>query len=212
MPQSEGAGAHGGNQVRIGIDDDHPQPARQAAHEAGTENFAGAHRKQVAEYPPRQNRCQHNRVEIALVIGGNNVRALRRKLFQPAHPQMKTVARKNLQWLERSVQERAPPIARAGPGPELPDRSVLPAEPISTLPVADANLDAFFRLPRFHESHPPTGARYKFQPGPTLPRRRQVLFRLPPAIQSAAWNRGPDRAQDCRWGGSLPAQSCWIRE
>src|SRR6476661_201791 len=76
VTQSEGAGAHGGNQVGIGIDDNHSQPARQAAHKAGAENFAGAHGKQVAEYPPWQNGREHKRVQVTLVIGRNDVSAL----------------------------------------------------------------------------------------------------------------------------------------
>ena len=79
MPQPEGAGAHRRNQVRIRINDDYTQPARETAHEARTENFARAHRKQVAKYRPGHNGREHNRIEIALVIGRNNVRALRRE-------------------------------------------------------------------------------------------------------------------------------------
>src|SRR6185312_12525324 len=67
VTKSEGTGAHGGNQVGIGIDDNHSQPARQTAHESGTKNFAGAHGEQVAEYPPWQNGSQHKRVQVTLV-------------------------------------------------------------------------------------------------------------------------------------------------
>ncbi len=107
MAQSEGAGAHGGNQVGIGIDDDHPQPACQTAHKPRTEDFAGADCKQVAEHGPGQNSSEHNRVKVALVIGRNDVRALPWKFLQPAHPQMKAVVGKNLKRFEPGVEDSA---------------------------------------------------------------------------------------------------------
>ena len=64
MFQSKGTGAHGGNQVCIRIDDDHPQPAGQATHKPGAKDFARAHRKQIAKYSPWQHRREHHRVEI----------------------------------------------------------------------------------------------------------------------------------------------------
>ena len=49
MPQTEGSGAHRGNEIRIGIDHHYFDRPRQLSHEAFAENVAGAYGEQVVE-------------------------------------------------------------------------------------------------------------------------------------------------------------------
>ena len=68
LVEPECSGAHGGDEIGVGIHDHDPQRPRQMAHEALAENIAGADRKQFAEHAPRHDRSENERVEISLMI------------------------------------------------------------------------------------------------------------------------------------------------
>src|SRR5580692_1783910 len=82
VPQAEGSGAHGGNQVRVRIHHDDARPPRQCPHQAFAENVAGPHREAVAKHLPWQNTSKNDRIDKALVIRTNDEWSVGRKFFQ----------------------------------------------------------------------------------------------------------------------------------
>src|SRR5579864_277014 len=82
MTQAVSAGAHGWNQIRIGIDHNHAHDPRHPSHEARAKNFTGADRKHPLERPERKHREQRHGIEKTLMIRAEQTGALFRQIFQ----------------------------------------------------------------------------------------------------------------------------------
>src|SRR6202022_4813791 len=54
LAEAKESSAHGGNQVRVRIEDHHANPSRQPPHESFTENVAGADRECITKQAPGQ--------------------------------------------------------------------------------------------------------------------------------------------------------------
>src|SRR3984885_15910427 len=91
VPESEGAGARGGPEISVWIEDNYFDGACQAAHESLAEDFAGAHGEQPAEHFHRQDAGQNERINIALMVRRNDVGPLLGQFLDPAYLQIKAV-------------------------------------------------------------------------------------------------------------------------
>src|SRR5581483_11431730 len=69
MAKSESAGAHGRNQIGIGIHHHDPQKASDAPHEAGTEHIARTNREEFLKDLPGQKAGNDKGIKVALMIG-----------------------------------------------------------------------------------------------------------------------------------------------
>src|SRR5262249_26449386 len=112
MVESKGAGTHGGNQVGIGINDNHAHPTRDATHKSRAEHVTGSHGKHLAKDIPGQQAAHDKRVDVALVIRRNDERPVIWKLFQAGCPEFEAVARHQLDQPENQKQESCRDWAR----------------------------------------------------------------------------------------------------
>src|SRR5215831_17199783 len=86
--QAEGAGAHGVNQVGIGIDRDQAEGPAQEVEQASAEDLAGADVKHVLEQAPGNLAGDDRPIEKALVVGRENERSLHGQLLFSAYPEL----------------------------------------------------------------------------------------------------------------------------
>src|SRR5579864_5395726 len=91
MPQAKRPGTHRRNKIGIWVEDDDSQPARQAAHESFTENVAGAYRKGILHHISRQHTDRNDRIDVALVVRGEDERSLAGQIFQTRHAKVKKI-------------------------------------------------------------------------------------------------------------------------
>ena len=81
----------------VRINHDHPDPARQPAHDSTAKDVTRPNGEEVVEDFFRQNTGHHQRIEVALVIRTENVRTVSGQLLDPLHVQIKTVESNHLQ-------------------------------------------------------------------------------------------------------------------
>ena len=91
MRESEETGAHGGDEVGIGIEDDDTNPAGEATHESFSEDVAGAEREGVAEEAPGQGSSHDEGIDVALVIGAEKERTFFGQVFEAVSFEVKAV-------------------------------------------------------------------------------------------------------------------------
>src|SRR3954468_20126720 len=83
--EAEGAGAHRGNQVGVGVDRDELHGARQPAHHPGSEDLACANVEEVFEDVEGKLRRYERAIEEALMVGRENERPGFGQLLEAGH-------------------------------------------------------------------------------------------------------------------------------
>ena len=106
-PEPEGPGLHRAEQVRVGIDRHHVHQLGEPAHERRLEVLARADEEQAAERPVGERPYQEKRVEVALVVRAEEVRALRRQVLAPLHAKPEEQSRQQVQRPDHHVRQRA---------------------------------------------------------------------------------------------------------
>src|ERR1700677_1772459 len=84
LPQTKCAGAHGRNQIGVGIHYHNAQRTRQPQQESFPEVLACSHREDFVKQFRWENAGQDGRIEIALVIGGNDESTIAWQLLNSA--------------------------------------------------------------------------------------------------------------------------------
>src|SRR5271169_837742 len=74
LAENVGAGEHGGDEIGIGVQDYNANPERQVAHEALAENVASSNGERIYEDISWYHGGNYHRIEVALVVGRDNVR------------------------------------------------------------------------------------------------------------------------------------------
>ena len=113
--QSVGSGTHGGDEVGVGIERNEVQELGELAHDSGAEDFGGADVEDVVERLPRQRRDEVGAVEIAGVIGAEDV-GRGGEVFHAVDAQAEERARDELAGLDEEPPEESEDGAAAGDG------------------------------------------------------------------------------------------------
>src|SRR6266478_5152647 len=105
VAQAVSSGAHGRDQVRIRIEDHDAHGAGDLPHDARAEDVAGTNREQVHEDVAGDDRRQNDRIQIALVVGRQNIGSFLRQLFQSGNLEIEAIARNDLPHPGHEVPE-----------------------------------------------------------------------------------------------------------